>query len=240
MPSRYEKKVRLSSGSSDALVADRQSRLAVIVTHPWGLLGGNMHNNVVTAAVLYFQSLGITTVRFDFCGSGVGRGYAQVEQVQEVAQGLLTGKFIVGEVRPLQILLVGYSYGSLITGSASADIPETIGIVSIAPPFAVQHWLLMFNSSYHLKRASEREDLPRLLVLGSEDNFTTEKAFKDIVENRFPPESTTGAVIKGADHFFGHRERDLMDVIGQWLLSTFPQCQGDLKKLRNIEFGIES
>jgi len=240
MPSRIEKEFRLDESNTNAFVADQGSKLAVIVTHPWGPLGGNMHNNVVVAAALYFQKLGMTTARFDFVGSQIGRGYIQVEQVAQVAKCLLNGEFTETNTKPTNLLLVGYSYGSLITGSASADIPACVACVSVAPPFAVQHWLLMFHSDYHLERAAKRENLPRLLVIGDEDNFTSETKFKHIVETRFPGETTTGAVIKGADHFFARREKDLMNVVGQWLLTTFPQCQGDLHNLGTLEFGFSS
>jgi uncharacterized protein len=227
-------------------VVDCQSNLAVIVTHPWKPLGGNMHNNVVVAACLYFQHLGITTARFDFVGL-YGRGYGHVQQVQEVAELLLSGKASSSSSSssssskpPQSILLVGYSYGSLITGSASAQIPQCIGTVSIAPPFTVQCWLLLFNSKHHLNQAALRNDASfvRLFVIGDNDNFTSESAFRDVLETQFPQQgTTTGAVIKGADHFFWKREKDLMDVIGQWLLKTFAgHCVGNLKNLRTIEF----
>jgi len=80
MPSRLEEEIRLGRDESvshptTAFVADTGSKLAVVVTHPWGVLGGDCHNNVVVAATLFFQKLGITTVRFDFCGTQLGRGY---------------------------------------------------------------------------------------------------------------------------------------------------------------------
>ena len=240
MPSRLERSVTLQPSGCDALVADCQSRLAVILTHPWGPLGGNLHNNVVSAGALYFQHLKVTTVRFNFCGMQLGRGYAQVQQVQDVATQLLTGELLGGsevsssQLLPTHILLVGYSYGSLIASSASAIIPRCVGVVAIAPPFAVRHWLLMFNAGYHLKQAASRDDLPRLFLIGSEDNFSSEACFKTVMEENFP--NDTGAMIKDADHFFARREKDLMDVIGEWLLNSFPQCQGYLRTLRDIEF----
>jgi alpha/beta superfamily hydrolase len=239
MPTSAEKEFRLKVSETKALVADLESRVAVIVAHPWGPLGGNLHNPLVVAAVLYFQRLGITTVRFDFCGSGISRGYREVQQVQEVADSLLKGDFSKNKtLAPTHILLAGYSYGSLITASASASIPACVGCISIAPPFGVQHWLLMFNSDYHIEQATKRQSLPRLCIIGDNDNFTSESLFSDIVETRFPAETTTGAVVKGADHFFARREKDVMDVIGEWLLCTFPQCRGDLRKLRKLGFGL--
>jgi alpha/beta superfamily hydrolase len=219
MPSGDEQGFTLPESGSKALIADCQSALAVIVTHPWGPLGGNMNNNVVQGICLWFQRLRITTMRFDFCGSQIGRGYRQVQQVQEAAKFLLGEEHLSpqerlndGVVIPKYILLVGYSYGSIISASASASIPTCIGVVSIAPPFAVRHWLYVFHGNYHLKQAKKRQDLPHLMVIGSEDNFTSEEIFQEVV-NTFP--EATGAVLKGADHFFQRREKDLMDILGK-------------------------
>jgi len=200
-----------------------------------------MHNNVVLSAAMFFQALGVTTMRFDFATSQIGRGYKEVQQVVEAADYMLSGQHPsyveAGQQQqqqqrtPTSIVLVGYSYGSLITGSASADIPNCIGCVSIAPPVAVKHWLLLFNSGYHVQKAKKRTSLPRLMVIGTEDNFSTETSFIDFVDS-FPDASTSGALIKRADHFFNGREKDLMNVIGQWLLSTYADVLGgDLNQL---------
>jgi uncharacterized protein len=150
---------------------------------------------------------------------------------------LLSGEFVPSSSTPPRyILLVGYSYGSLIAASASAEIPECVGVVSIAPPYSVQHWLLMFHHNYHLTQSALRPSLPRLFVIGSEDNFTSEASFVETVEQRFPLESTTAAVVKGADHFFARRERDLMDVVAQWLIKTF-QCD-ELSLLRACDWNV--
>lgn len=77
MPSRDERPVTLPESGSPANLADFGTSLAVIVTHPWGPLGGNMNNNVVLALVFWFQRIGVTTLRFNFCGSQIGRGHTQ-------------------------------------------------------------------------------------------------------------------------------------------------------------------
>lgn len=229
MPSSAEKAITLPASKAPGLLADKQSDLAVILTHPWGPLGGNMHNNVVVAAALYFQKLGITTLRFDFVGWQLSRGTYQAQQVQEAAQFLLSMDSSSNK-RPTKILLLGYSYGSLLSASASANIDHVVGVISVAPPWAVKHWLLLFNSNYHLQQAQKKQDLPRLFLIGDCDNFTTEDVFLQTVES-FPKATTTGAVLKNADHFFHRKEPDVMTVISEWLLKTFPKCQGDLKKL---------
>lgn len=233
MPSSAEKKYQVDGQA--CRVADLGSTVAVVVTHPWGPLGGNLHNNVVVAAVLYFQRLGISTCRFDFCGSQIGRGYDQVEQCRKVTEKLLQGAFTKSKsTPPKHIILIGYSYGSLITMSASADIPQCIASIAISPPFGVQMWLLMFASEAHLTRAAVRTDLPRLFVSGDQDNFTAEARVRVTVEQRFPTD--TVAIVQGADHFWRRRESDALGVVGQWLLSTFADhCNGRLAAL--CDFG---
>jgi len=179
----------------------------------WGLLGGDMKNNVVFSVSKYFQSRSITTLRLNFKGMQVGWGYAEIKQVKMAASFLLNSEEIAS--KPTKILIVGYSYGSFVGASASADIPECIGYVSIAPPFGVSHWLFMFNSSYHLKRAKmERSNFVRLLMIGTSDNFTSESMFNKIAST-FPKDTTT-EVIQGVDHFFAGRENEVVKVIDAW------------------------
>ncbi|KAL7575767.1 hypothetical protein ACA910_003097 [Epithemia clementina (nom. ined.)] len=227
-----------------------QSYTAVIVTHPWGPLGGNMHNNVVVASALYFQKMGFTTCRFNFLPHQWinSTGLAHVEQVKQAAHMMLHGSTTLDRafypesatdefVRPNRIILVGYSYGSLISGSASLDIPECVATIAIAPPFAVQMWLLSFRSDRFLERSGERPDIFRFFVIGDNDNFTSESYFQSTLDKRLPIEHTDAAVISGADHFFRQREKDLMAVIGQWLRTIYAsECQGgDLKRLSTVE-----
>ena len=250
MPSSVkERKFKLPESESSCRVANSDSDLAVIVTHPWGPLGGNMNNNVVLAIAVWFQQLGITTMRFNFCGSQIGRGDRQVDQVREAAQFLLAGQHLKMMTSssaptslqsnneseeqkskpPSHILLVGYSYGSIISASASATIQQCIGAVMISPPLAVRQWLYMFNGNHHLEQARKRK-LPLLMMIGSKDNFTSEDAFMDIVHT-MPQSTSTGAVLKEADHFFRGREKDLMDIMGKRPKNRF-MCNTDLNHIQ--------
>ena len=149
-----------------------------------------------------------------------------VEQVKEAAEFLLKGNH-QGRRKgkaPVRLLLVGYSYGSIVAASASAGIPQVIGVISIAPPIGVRHWLFLFNGNYHLEQARKRPDLPQLLIIGDQDNFTSEGDFMAVVKS-MRQESTTGAVLKGADHFFRGREKDLMDILGMYIIALSIQSQ---------------
>jgi alpha/beta superfamily hydrolase len=223
----------LSTATTAAGNRTPATNLAVIFTHPWKPLGGNYHNRVVHAAAKYFQSLGITTAKINFSRKKVSRGYKEVQEVISCANYLLEGNYYNPSTKPIlnnnnnnhhqtqitSILLIGYSYGSLITSSASASIPACIGCVSIAPPFSVMDWLLLFNSSHHLAQAKLRSDIPRLFVIGDRDNFTSLKVFFDHVVT-FPNCSNSTAtsyiVIPKADHFFVGTEHSVANIIGRW------------------------
>mmetsp|Transcript_37380 Transcript_37380/g.90863 ORF Transcript_37380/g.90863 Transcript_37380/m.90863 type:complete len:225 (-) Transcript_37380:717-1391(-) len=215
-----ERSYNLPRSGCTALVADCESNLAVIVTHPWGPLGGSCRNSVVVAICCWFQRVQVTTMRFDFAGSQIGRGDNQIEQIQEAANFLLAGKHFdkaptsTGLKPPSYVLLVGYSYGSILSGAASAKIPRCVGVAMISPPLAVRHWLYMFAGNRHLEQCRKRR-LPLLMMIGSQDNFTSEDVFMDVVRT-MPEQTTTGAVLKDADHFFRGREKDLMDILGKY------------------------
>ena len=249
MRTKNEKQTILPVSGGRARIADMNSDVVVIITHPWGPLGGNMHNNVVLSAAMFFQALGVTTLRMDFATSQISRGYKEVDQVVEAADFVLSGQHIgIGSLsdkddgerssaqtdqrrKPTSILLVGYSYGSLIAGSASASIPACIGSVSIAPPVDFKNWLLLFNAGHHVRQAQKRMTLPRLFVIGTEDNFSSQTSFRNFVD-AFSDDTTSAALIRHADHFFNGNEKDLMNVVGQWLLETYEEVLGgDLKRL---------
>merc|ERR1719273_1387343 len=92
MKSSAEVQYEVGQYRSTALVADYGSEVAVLLTHPWGPLGGDMHNNVVARLALYFQKLQVTTMRLNFSGSQFGRGAREVEEVVDAANFLLRGR----------------------------------------------------------------------------------------------------------------------------------------------------
>jgi uncharacterized protein len=214
-------------------LADLGSNVAVIITHPWGVLGGNMHNPVVVAAAHYFQTkVQVTTLRFDFCGSQIGFGTAQVRQLVQLAQD------VIEQTAAQHILLVGYSYGALIAASITTrTIPSLIGLVAIAPAFGVAHWLFCFLSDSLLRQGKDEDPaaLPRLFIMGDADNFTDRATLAATLQKYYPSSSSKSVVLEGGvDHFFRSRkERELLNnIIGNWLLETFAQrCRnGDLTK----------
>ena len=73
---------------------------------------------------------------------------------------------------PKHILLVGYSYGSMITNAAADELDSIKGFVGISTPFSVFWALSLFNGGTLLKKS--HSDKPKLLITGTQDNFTSE------------------------------------------------------------------
>ena len=78
------------NGGVNARLLVQGSPVGVIVCHPWGPLGGSMHDPVVLAACRVFADAGCTTCRFDF-RSGLGCGGSSADDVRAVARHLLAG-----------------------------------------------------------------------------------------------------------------------------------------------------
>ena len=74
-------------------------------------------------------------------------------------------------------------------------------MIWIAPPLGVRRWLYLFAGNTHLELARKRPKMPQLMIMGSEDNFTSVKDFEAVANTM--PEAVSASVLKGIDHFFG-------------------------------------
>ena len=72
-------------GQCTGLLADRSTQLAAVVCHPWGPLGGSMHDYCVSKIVSIFAKAGITTLRFNF-RYGIGQGYSSAADLRGAVQ----------------------------------------------------------------------------------------------------------------------------------------------------------
>jgi hypothetical protein len=180
-------------GACHGLLADRGTSLAVVVCHPWGPLGGSLWDVVVEEVVeLFGAQAGLTTLRFNF-RSGVGSGASSAEDVRG-ACALLLGL----RTPPSRLLLVGYSYGSLVVASVADDIPEVVALALISPPLYWAWALFMCNQRSLLARARQ-SGAAKLLLLGEKDNFCSVSQFQRFADSLQGP--TQAVVLRGADHF---------------------------------------
>jgi len=199
----------------DAAVLVQPSPVVVIALHPWGPLGGSMDDPHPTTVCRLFGSAGCSTVRLNF-RSGVGSGEASVADVLAAAAWFLEpqeGR----EPLATQVLIVGYSYGSLIGAAAAAAIPQCIGWAALGPPLSYGWALYLFNGSSLRARAANSEGRPKFLMVGTEDQFCSEAAFRDFVQAL--PEPKASLLLPGLNHFGLFRE--VPRALTDWILAAF-------------------
>jgi len=184
--------------------------VGVVCTHPMPLLGGDMRNNVVASVCTYFSMLGATTLRFNFRGvgqsSGSGSWFGDTERGDVVA----CCNFLVAKYRHItKILLVGYSYGSVISSSVAGEVDSVVGFCAISYPFGPLSIMLLGHLLEKIKI-----EKPKYFVSGSKDNFTSVSTAKSRLQNITPPSDID--FIDDVDHFWSGHETVLCQKIFEW------------------------
>ena len=153
------------------LLADRSTGLAAVVCHPWGPLGGCLNDVCVSTVVSMLGGVGLTTLRLNFRpGSGIGRGHAPAQDVRGACAFLRSL-----EEPPRKIVLIGYSYGSLVVADVADAIDDVAAFAMIAPPLGAASALFLFRDVTSRAAASSK---PKLALIGEADQFCTRRRFE--------------------------------------------------------------
>ena len=150
------------------LLADRSTRLAVIICHPWGPMGGTMHDFCVTTLLTLFADAGLTTLRFNF-RYGLGRGHSSASDLRAACDMLRSL-----QAPPDKLLLVGYSYGSLVVADVAPGRPDVAAFALISPPLGAASALFFGRNVTERAQASHK---PKLAIIGSHDQFCSQRRF---------------------------------------------------------------
>ena len=197
-------------------ISNKRSPLAVVISHPYGPLGGNMMNNVVYALTQHLSNFGFTTLRFNFRGvpPSTGRtswtGAGEKDDMRAVCEYALT-QF---ERPPRKIIIIGYSHGSVVGSALGGEMPEVHAYAAIAYPFSVAFALTLFRQGGYFTSAIKGEK-PKLFVMGSQDQFTGIGAFMRKV--KLLPSPIEVVTMEGVDHFFFGKEKALCAVVQGWM-----------------------
>ncbi|CAG8608215.1 6837_t:CDS:2, partial [Ambispora gerdemannii] len=226
-------------------VSEQQPVNSVVISHPYGPLGGDNENNVVIAFENFFLRRGYLTVAFNFRGSGRsgGRntwsGEAETSDYNTMLQFLgnrgkdLNSDRIIMEIPPIkEIIIAGYSYGSLIATTLSpititsntSPIPIPISFILISYPLSVIWFLTFFRGSkysQHMKSLLDNNNSRVLFVYGTSDQFTGVNAYKKWIKDNKIEERNMWSVreLRGGDHFWFGRgmEEKLLHVLEEWI-----------------------
>lgn len=184
-----EDNVRFRSGEweVEGLYHPGNSAMAVVVTHPHPLYGGDMFNPVVAAIVDAYRKRGFATLRFNFRGTGKSAGthdHGVGEQV-DVAGAV---EFLEAEGFR-EVHLSGYSFGAWVNAMALQGDVLVKGSTMVAPPVA----FIDFQDGLRLPMLSA-------VVTGSRDDYAPPDLVRPHLEQWNPDVHMD--VIDGADHFF--------------------------------------
>ena len=190
-----------------AIPSKIKSNTLVVLTHPYGCLGGDMHNPVIVKLWQGLAKRGIVSVRMNFRGVGHsgGRGTWRCKGEQHDVMAVINhfDKSPEFKTKP-DIILLGYSFGSMISGSILSHFEKDkrlLGYIAIAYPFSVTWFLSLFNTSAMISGLQE-SSVPKLFVHGTDDNFTAISKARQQVERI---QNGKLIALEGADHFFGRR-----------------------------------
>lgn len=134
-----------------------------VVCHPHPLYGGTMHNKVVTTLAKTFQSLGLSTVRFNFRGVGQSEGTFDNGD-GELYDLLAVIEWVLDQRPDHAIWLAGFSFGAYIAAKAATHIPVA-KLVTVAPPVDAMQNLPPITSPWILVQGEKDEVVPAKEVL---------------------------------------------------------------------------
>lgn len=177
---------------------------AAAISHPHPLYGGSMDNNVVCAARDALAELGLSTLRFNFRGTGGSTGTHGdgVEEISDIRAAVRFLRKQHGDDTPIH--LVGYSFGASVTLRTVNEglVPTTLTLIS--PP-------LDFMAFGDLALP----DLPTLLMVGGRDDYCSVASLQRWVGEIGPDRQLV--VAKGADHFWFGMERRVREGLTQFM-----------------------
>lgn len=161
--------------------------LGAVITHPHPLYGGSMLNPVVEAIENAYRTVGFSTLRFNFRGSGNSSGVFD-NGVGERADVAAAVDFLRAKgIRDIH--LTGYSFGAWVNANALQQDLSISGLSMIAPPVA----FIDFDDAIRLPMLS-------VVVAGSRDDFAPPNLIRPAM-NQWNPDAPL-EIIDGADHFF--------------------------------------
>ena len=115
---------------------------------------------------------------------------------------------------PRKLLIIGYSFGSVVGSAVGGEMPEVHAYAAISYPFSVAFALTLFQQARFLTSAAQGNK-PKLFVMGTQDQFTGISAFLAKVKRL--PSPIEVATLEGLDHFFFGHEAKLCALVQGWL-----------------------
>ncbi|KAK0239805.1 Alpha/Beta hydrolase protein [Armillaria nabsnona] len=209
---------------------DGGNNLAIFL-HPWSLLGGHMQDPVVSLLMDVFEAhrSHYYLLRYNSRGVGKSSGWPSLTGLSEREDLRALVQWAIGTIGNIKsLVIVGYSYGSLIA-SLHSTLPSTSTKVShilLSYPLGPRGWLTAFRSSVYdtaLKDLLSSPEAHVLVVFGDQDDFTSISKYERWTKELQTLAGTDAQRLEivrvdGASHFWrGRDERVLTAAVERWL-----------------------
>ncbi|EGG21992.1 hypothetical protein DFA_01878 [Cavenderia fasciculata] len=208
------------NANKDSAVYRELMDVGIVITHPHPMLGGCYQNNVVLGLASYITNhLHVPTLCFNFRGVRKSTGSGSWRGGSERADTLGAVDYLLNEVpldrRPSRIIIIGYSYGSVIGMSIASERDAIIGAVAVSFPFGPLTLMLLG----HLLDPALLLNKPKYFVIGDQDNFTGTTKFKQRMnEMKGDKDKLKHKIYPNIDHFYGGQEKMLAKDLCNWVL----------------------
>lgn len=160
----------------------------VVITHPHPLYGGNMYHPVVGALAGAFQSLGWSTLCFNFRGTGKSTGMFD-EGLGEQTD-VLACLDLLADLGCGRRMLAGYSFGAWVNAGVVDQGVDITDHIMVSPPAA-------FISFDHIARLPDTG----LIITGETDTIAPPDVVAGCIEKwQISPRFD---ILPGVDHFYG-------------------------------------
>ena len=196
-----EEKIYIKNGPLiiEGLLGKSPEEKGVVICHPHSLMGGSMYNNVVEALQKAFAAENYSTLRFNFRGVGGSTGVYE-EGVGETKDILAVCDHLK-KLGLTKLFLAGYSFGAWV-GSKVLEgnkNPFTASIC-VSPP------INYFNFNW-----DNLNNRINLFICGDSDQFCS----LDVLIKIAKKINSLVEIIRGADHFYMGKEKELTDILRQ-------------------------
>lgn len=164
------------------------SALATVL-HPHPAMGGDRHHPLMVAVADRLAAEGVAALRLDLSDPDVATSSEELTTAAEEA---------CGELSVESVLLVGYSWGSIV--SSLAQPAGLVGRVLVAPPVG----------NMDLARP---DDLPLLALVPAHDQFGSPDAVRAALADA---EDAVIEIIEGCDHFLAGAVDRIARRVAEW------------------------
>jgi uncharacterized protein len=183
----------------EGLLGKSSEEKSVVICHPHSLMGGSMYNNVVEALQKAFAAENYSTLRFNFRGVGGSTG-AYEEGVGETKDILAVCDHLK-KLGLTKIFFAGYSFGAWVGSKVLEESKNPfVESIFVSPP------INYFNFHWH-----NLSNKINLLICGDCDQFCS----LDVLIRKAQKINSPVETIRGADHFYMGKEKELTDILSQ-------------------------